>query len=255
VALDGTGYGHDAAIWGGEWLVGDYTGFRRAAHLEYLPLPGGDAAIHHPWRIAAGYVYSLLGPDAVPPWLFHSSPGAEFAFYRQIDRQINTPPTSSMGRLFDAVSALLGICHTATYEAQAAIELEQSAVGARDLISAAAPYSFGLEEAGDGLIVRVEPLLVALLEEVQRGTPIPEIACRFHVTVAQMIEQVCWQIREQTGIQTAALSGGCFQNRLLLELAIPLLERAGFRVLLHRQVPCNDGGVSLGQAVMAHFTG
>ena len=255
VALDGTGYGHDGAIWGGEWLVGDYTGFRRAARLEYLPLPGGDAAIRHPWRIAAGYVYSLLGPDAVPPWLFHSSPGAESAFYRQIDRQINTPPTSSMGRLFDAVSALLGICHTATYEAQAAIELEQAATGARDLISRAAPYPFGLEEAGDGLMVRLEPLLAALLEEMQRETPVPEIAHRFHVTVAQMIEQVCRQIREQTGIQTVALSGGCFQNRLLLELAVPLLEQAGFRVLLHRQVPCNDGGVSLGQAVMAGFGG
>jgi len=255
VALDGTGYGQDGAIWGGEWLVGDYTGFRRAAHLEYLPLPGGEAAIRHPWRIAAGYVYSLLGSDAVPSWLLHSSPGAEVAFYRQIDRQINTPPTSSMGRLFDAVSALLGICHTATYEAQAAIELEQVAAGARDLISEAAPYPFGLEQAGDGLMVRLEPLLAALLEEMQRGTLVPEIARRFHVTVAQMIVQVCRQIREQTSICTAALSGGCFQNRLLLELAVPLLEQAGFQVLLHRQVPCNDGGVSLGQAVMAHFGG
>jgi len=104
-------------------------------------------------------------------------------------------------------------------------------------------------------MVRLEPLLAALVEEMQRGTPVPEIACRFHVTVAQMIEQVCRQIREQTGIQTVALSGGCFQNRLLLELAVPLLEQAGFRVLLHRQVPCNDGGVSLGQAVMAGFGG
>jgi hydrogenase maturation protein HypF len=271
VALDGTGYGHDGAIWGGEWLVGDYTGFRRAAHLEYLPLPGGDAAIRHPWRIAAAYVYSLLGPEAVPSWLFHSSPGAESAFYRQIDRQINTPLTSSMGRLFDAVSALLGICQTATYEAQAAIELEQVANGqmgplrwrsgtpfgrtpARmgEELGAKTPlYPFGLEEGGDGLVVRLRPLLAALLEEMQQGDLVSGIAWRFHVTVAQMIEQVCQRIREQTDIRTAALSGGCFQNRLLVELTVSLLEQAGFRVLLNRQVPCNDGGVSLGQAVMS----
>ena len=253
VALDGTGYGLDGAIWGGEWLVGDYTGFRRAAHLEYLPLPGGDAAIHHPWRIAAGYVYSLLGPDVVPSWLFQSSPGAELAFYRQIDRQFNTLPTSSMGRLFDAVSALLGICHTATYEAQAAIELEQVASSERDLLAEAASYPFGLEQAGDELTVRLEPLLVALVEEMQRETPVAGIACRFHVTVADMIVRVCRHIGERAAIRTAALSGGCFQNRLLLELVVPLLEQAGFRVLLHHQVPCNDGGVSLGQAVLAHL--
>jgi hydrogenase maturation protein HypF len=253
VALDGTGYGQDGAIWGGEWLVGNYAGFRRAAHLEYLPLPGGDAAIRLPWRIAAGYVYSLQGRDAVPPWLFHSSPGAESAFYRQIDRQINTPPTSSMGRLFDAVSALLGICHTATYEAQAAIELEQVADTAKDLICWSAPYPFDLEQAGDGLLVRLKPLLAALLEQTQCRVPVSDIAFRFHLTAAEMIGQVCRWIREETGIHTAALSGGCFQNRLLLELAVPLLEQAGFQVLLHRQVPCNDGGVSLGQAVLAHF--
>ena len=135
VALDGTGYGQDGAIWGGEWLVGGYTGFRRAAHLQYLPLPGGDTAIRHPWRIAAAYIYSLLGADAVPARLFSTSPRATTTLYRQIDRRLNAPLTSSMGRLFDAASALLGVCHTATYEAQAAIELEQAAleVGMRAL--------------------------------------------------------------------------------------------------------------------------
>jgi hydrogenase maturation protein HypF len=275
VALDGTGYGLDGAIWGGEWLVGSYAGFRRAAHLEYLPLPGGDTAIRHPWRIAAGYIYCLLGPDAVPSWLFHSSPGAEFAFYRQIDRQINTPPTSSMGRLFDAVSALLRACHTATYEAQAAIELEQLALtssvnrqghkrhegsepedaagGPGDVSIGGGSYPFGLEEGGDGLVVRLRPLLASVLAEMQQGQPAAEIAFRFHAAVAQMIVQVCGQIRRESGIQTVALSGGCFQNRLLVKLTAPLLEEARLRVLLHRQVPCNDGGVSLGQAVMAGF--
>lgn len=252
VALDGTGYGQDGAIWGGEWLVGGYAGFRRAAHLQYLPLPGGDTAIRHPWRIAAAYIYSLLGADAVPARLFSTSPKAMTTLYRQIDRRLNAPLTSSMGRLFDAASALLGVCHTATYEAQAAIELEQVALEVRNPSFEAAPYPFGLEQAGERLVVELGPMLAALLEEMKRGEPIPEIACRFHATVAQMIVQVCRRIRAETGVQTAALSGGCFQNRLLLKLAAAPLEQDGFRVLVHHQVPCNDGGVSLGQAVIAH---
>lgn len=249
VAWDGTGYGEDRAIWGGEWLVGDYRGFRRAAHLEYLPLPGGDAAIRRPWRIAAAYVYTLLGAEAVPPAL--APPSQAPLLYRQIERRVNTPLTSSMGRLFDAVSALLGVCTEATYEAQAAIELEHVAapVG-QDAIS---PYPFRLEKTDGVWAVRLEPLLNALLEDMRRGAPVPQIAMRFHGTVARMIEQVCRHIRDETGLQTVALSGGCFQNRLLTRLAVPRLEKAGFRVLLHRQIPCNDGGLSLGQALLAHF--
>jgi hydrogenase maturation protein HypF len=248
VALDGTGYGEDGAIWGGEWLVGDYRGFRRVAHLEYLPLPGGDAAIRQPWRIAAAYVYALLGTEAAPEALI---PAGQATFlYRQIERRVNTPLTSSMGRLFDAVSALLGVCTEATYEAQPAIELEQVAapVG-RDAIPT---YPFGLEKADGVWLVRLRPLLSALLDQARRGTPAPEVALRFHASVARMIERVCHRIRDETGLQTVALSGGCFQNRLLTQLTVPRLEEAGFRVLLHRQAPCNDGGLSLGQAILAH---
>jgi hydrogenase maturation protein HypF len=263
VALDGTGYGEDGAIWGGEWLIGDYRGFRRAAHLEYLPLPGGDAAIRHPWRIATAYFYTLLGSDAVPPALFPSAVakegGAAALLYRQIERRINTPLTSSMGRLFDAVSALLGVCsEVATYEAQPAIELEAIAAEAGshggDGID---PYPFELQQAGDGLQIRLGPLLAALAGEQEgrqgQAGSVQGAAYRFHVTVARMIEATCIRLRDQVGVRTAALSGGCFQNRLLLELTVPLLEEAGFRVLLHRQVPCNDGGVSLGQAVMGSW--
>ena len=244
VAFDGTGYGDDGAIWGGEWFVGDYGGFERVAHLEYLPLPGGDAAIRHPWRLAVAYLHTLLGPDEFPSGIF--CPADALAVRQQVARGLNTPQTSSMGRLFDAVSALLGVCQTTTYEAQAAIELEQVAVGH----VGNAPYDFDVEGV-DGLqVVRVAALFDALLADIERGTPVSEVALRFHATVARMIVAVCARIRAATGVATVALSGGVFQNRLLLQLAVPLLERGGFDVLLHRQVPCNDGGVSLGQAVL-----
>ncbi|MBN2007307.1 MAG: carbamoyltransferase HypF [Anaerolineae bacterium] len=251
VAFDGTGYGEDGAIWGGEWFVGGYGGFRRVAHLEYLPLPGGDAAIHNPWRIAVAYLHTLLGADRFPAGLF--CPGDAMLVRQQVSRRLNTPLTSSMGRLFDAVSALLGLSHEVTYEAQAAIQMEtvamrQYAATRRADIPA---YGFEVEPSGDVLTVRVAALLEAILADVERGADRGEIALRFHTAVAAMLVQVCERIRTVTGLQTVALSGGVFQNRLLLLLALSRLRAAGFIVLLHHQVPCNDGGVSLGQAVLA----
>ncbi len=245
VALDGTGYGDDGAIWGGEWFTGNYDGLERAAHLEYLPLPGGDAAIRNPWRIAVAYLHTLLGPEAFPAGIF--CPSDALLVRQQVTHNINTPPTSSMGRLFDAVSALLDVRQVATYEAQAAIELEQIAapVGQADSLS----YNFDIEAAGDMQIVRVTALFEELLRDIKRGVPTPEIALRFHATVAQMVVAVCERLRAATGITTVALSGGVFQNRLLLKFTVPLLENTGFTVLVHHHVPCNDGGVSLGQAV------
>jgi hydrogenase maturation protein HypF len=253
VLLDGTGYGEDGHIWGGEWLVGDYSGFRRAAHLEYLPLPGGDAATRNPWRIAYGDLYTLLGqvPECVLPAAVRA---AEIDLLRQqLDRRLNCPLTSSMGRLFDAVSALLGICTQTSYEAQAAIELEMVATGnERTPLDG---YPFDLEAAGEATIVRLRALFAALLADIEAGAPAPEMAARFQHTVAQMAVRVCQRIAGETGLRTVALSGGCFQNRLLLETTIPLLRAAGLHVLCHRQVPCNDGGLSLGQAAVAHFAG
>jgi len=245
VALDGTGYGDDGAIWGGEWFVGGYDGLERAANLEYLPLPGGDAAIRNPWRIAVAYLHTLLGPEAFPAGIF--CPSDALLVRQQVAHNINTPPTSSMGRLFDAVSALLDVRQVATYEAQAAIELEQIAtpVGQADSLA----YKFDIEATGDMQIVRVAALFEGLLGDIEHSIPTPQIALRFHVTVAQMIVAVCERLRTATGIKTVALSGGVFQNRLLLRLTVPLLKNASFSVLLHRHVPCNDGGVSLGQAV------
>jgi hydrogenase maturation protein HypF len=252
VAWDGTGYGLDGHIWGGEFFTGDYRGFRRAAHLEYLPLPGGDAAIRNPWRLALGYVYTLTGelPDL---------PGVGEQEIRivqqQLDRRLNTPLTSAAGRLFDAVAALSGVRHVVTYEAQAAIEFEMLATRWADAhrggnVNA---YPFDVEEGDDGAIIRLRRLLEAIRADLAAGSSVEEIGWRFHTTMADMIAAVCRRIAAGTGLQTVALSGGVFQNRLLLALVVPRLEQAGFRVLLHHQVPCNDGGLSLGQAVLAHF--
>jgi hydrogenase maturation protein HypF len=160
-----------------------------------------------------------------------------------------------MGRLFDAVSALLGVCAQASYEAQAAIELE--------MVAQARPsdrpqsegdrYPFRIETEENGYVIRLGELLAALTNDAGAGLPKAEIAWGFHQAVARMTVQVCERIASTTGIRTAALSGGCFQNRLLLSLTVPRLRAAGFQVLLHRQVPCNDGGLSLGQAAIAHF--
>ena len=259
VAWDGTGYGQDGHIWGGEFFVGDYGGFRRAAHLEYLPMPGGDAAIRNPWRLALGYTYALTGKL---PNLHDNSPNPDRAITtqetqivrQQVDRRLNTPLTSAAGRLFDAVAALIGLRHQVTYEAQAAIELEMQAAGwqpASRVAAASLAYPFAIKQEGKKLVIGLRELLDAIQSEVEAGTSQAEIGWRFHFTLAELITAVCQRIASETGVRTVALSGGCFQNRLLLNLSLFRLEQAGLAVLLHHHVPCNDGGISLGQAVMA----
>jgi hydrogenase maturation protein HypF len=221
----------------------------RAARLAYLPLPGGDAAIRHPWRIAIAYLHALLGRCDVPGGL--ECPAEAMMVRQQVERSINTPQTSSMGRLFDAVSALLGIRTEISYEAQAAIEMEHVAAGYsgpyRD------GYPFDLDLSDGMLVVGMASLFEALVDAMGAGRPVPEIAWHFHATVAAMIDRVSRRLRDRTGIETVALSGGVFQNRLLLQLVIPRLREAGFTVLTHDRVPCNDGGVSLGQVALATF--
>jgi hydrogenase maturation protein HypF len=255
VAWDGTGYGLDGHIWGGEFFVGDYRGFRRAAHLEYLPMPGGEAAIHNPWRLALSYTYALTGEVPVLPGIS----AQEVQIVRQqIDRRLNTPLTSAAGRLFDAVAALTGVRQRVSYEAQAAIELEMLSTQ-----RASSPqngddwpvYPYDLEDGDDGAVIRLPRLIRAIRADLAAGISTAEIGLRFHQTMAALVESVCRRIAAETGLKTVTLSGGCFQNRLFLALTVPRLERAGFHVLLHCQVPCNDGGLSLGQAALAHFAG
>ncbi len=253
VAFDGTGYGTDGKIWGGEFLVADYKEFKRAAHFEYLPLPGGEAAIKKPYRITAGYLLSLFGEDALKqdlPFMKRITEEEVGIITQQVKKSIISPLTSSCGRLFDAVSALLGIRYEAGYEAQAAIEMEMLAYDEADDTTV---YTYSLDKKEDRRIIRVGDMFSAMIEDLHKGASQAKIAARFHNTVAVIIKDLCKVISGDTGIKDVALSGGVFQNRLLLRKSIGMLKQSGFRVLTHRQVPTNDGGISLGQVVIAGF--
>ena len=253
VALDGTGFGADGNIWGGEFLIADYQRFTRMAHLEYLPLPGGTIAIKKPYRIAIGYILSLLGEPALKPDLpfLKGVDSVEIDIIRkQIEKRINSPLSSSCGRLFDAVSALIRVRSEIDYEAQAAIELEMLAY---DEANETDYYPFSIIEQNGLSLIKLTDLLSAIIYDLQSNTSKATMAAKFHNTIAQMIKELCQVISDKTGINQVALSGGVFQNRLLLRKAVSLLEGGGFTVFTHRQVPCNDGGISLGQAVIANF--
>ncbi|WP_314250298.1 carbamoyltransferase HypF [Streptomyces sp. DSM 40907] len=255
VAFDGTGYGDDGAVWGGEVLLADYAGFTRFAHLAYVPLPGGDAAVHRPYRMALSHLRAA-GIDRTPelPCTAACPPGELALLERQLERGLNCVPTSSMGRLFDAVSSLAGICHLAGYEAQAAIELEGAALGA----SGADPgpgYAFGLHAppGPDGGPVTADPapVLAAVVADVRAGTDPALIAARFHTCVAALVATLCVLARERHGLDTVALTGGVFANTLLSSACARRLGAAGFTVLRHGRVPPNDGGLALGQLMVA----
>ena len=257
LSFDGLGFGTDGALWGGEFLVGDFRSFRRKAHFEYLPVPGGEAAIRHPWRMALSYVYCLLGKERllkVLPLFTRAAqagePGEEKVriLLQQIDKGMNSPLTSSCGRLFDGVSALLGLCPSVSFEGQAAMELEMIADGGEK-----GEYEFFTEREGEREIIRLRPLVEGVLRDLEKGGLPPMIAGKFHNTLASIGGAICRKIRDEGGPAKVALSGGVFQNRLLLERMKEKLESAGFKVLVHRRVPCNDGGLSLGQAVIANF--
>jgi len=255
VAFDGTGMGADENIWGGEFLIADYHSFRRAGHLEYLPLPGGAAAIRRPYRTAIGYVLTLLGESALNRDLPVTREADEVeieVIKRQMERRINSPLSSSMGRLFDAISALLGIRGDINYEGQAAVELEMAAYGEEHACSQAS-YPYRIIEDEGIRIAQLSDLLSGVIEDLEGGIARGRISVKFHNTVAQMVNEMCHVIANETGIRQVALSGGVFQNRLLLRKTVSLLESSGLQIFTHRQVPCNDGGISLGQAVIANF--
>jgi hydrogenase maturation protein HypF len=253
VALDGTGYGTDGAVWGGEFLEGSIgTGFARRAHLEYAPLPGGAAAIRQPWRMALAQLITLYGEDEtlkLPLAVVRRSGERNVRLIaRLVEHELNTPPTSSTGRLFDAVAALAGVPGTerATYEGQAAVELELAALG-----PASRGYPFRLRPEGEGWVVETREIMGGVVEDLLAGREIGEISSRFHRTVADVVVAGCEEIREMEGVRAVALSGGTFQNLLLMEQVLELLAGKGFTVYRHRRVPTNDGGLALGQAVLA----
>jgi len=253
VALDGTGYGTDGNIWGGEFLLADYQKFERLAHLEYVPLPGGDVATKKPLRIAAAYLYHLIGEKALADSDLLARIDAEELdlIKQQIDRKLNAPLTSSCGRLFDAIASLIGIRDNIDYEAQAAIEMEMAAT---DFVPGdSMNYPFDVEEQAGVKIIRLGRLFDAILLDVKNHASKAEIACRFHNSLARMIVLMCQKLSNKTGVKTVALSGGVFQNRLLFHLVLSILKEKDFRVLTHKQVPTNDGGIALDQAVIANF--
>ena len=244
VAFDGLGYGPDATLWGGEFLVADLARFERLGHLATVPMPGGAAAVREPWRMAAVYLDHAGVAARLPVAERHAE---RWPLVQKLMRaRSHAPLTSSAGRLFDAVAALLDVRDTVTYEGQAAIELEQLADPAER-----ESYPAAIDTASAPFTVRGADIVAAALQDRGRGVPRAAVAGRFHNAVADVIHRGCLLARARTGLSTVALSGGVFQNVLLLGKAIDRLEADGFRVLRHRHVPPNDGGLSLGQAVIA----
>jgi hydrogenase maturation protein HypF len=248
VAYDGTGYGDDGRVWGAEILVADLAGYRRVAHLRYAPLPGGDLAARRPWRVAAGYVSLEPGTARAFARAFEGvDADKQRAVAQQLAARLNSPLASSMGRLFDAVAALLGVRRVAQYEGQAAMELEALA-GARP----AQPLPFPIAENGDGSwILDPVPLLAALGERLAKGEPVVDLAAAFHESVAVATDELAARVATAAGTRTVALGGGCFQNARLLVSVRTRLEARGLRVLLPRRLGPNDGAVSYGQAAVA----
>ncbi|MFI5735487.1 carbamoyltransferase HypF [Kribbella sp. NPDC051587] len=237
-AFDGTGYGDDGAVWGGEVLLTSYESFERWTHLGYVPLPGGDAGVQNPCRMALAHLFAAGIPwGAGLPAVQACSEDERGLLNAQLVRNLACAPTSSMGRLFDAVSSLAGICHRAGYEAQAAIELEGAATGD------GTPYHFEFEEPAE--------LLHAVVRDVLAGVDVGVISLRFHLGVADLMVRTAERIRAERGISTVALSGGVFVNKLLLEASSRRLAAAGFVVLRHRRVPPTDAGLALGQLAVA----
>ncbi|MFN4227917.1 MAG: carbamoyltransferase HypF [Candidatus Ratteibacteria bacterium] len=252
VSFDGTGYGIDGNIWGGEFLICDYEGFERAGHLKYFPLQGGDISIKEVWRIGAVYLYKIFGDDfynlkidfvnkiEIKKWEI---------IKKAIENNINIYSNSSIGRLFDAISAILNIRDVIDYEGQAAIELEMKAKKDKRV----GKFSYEIKKENNTYIIDHENIIKGVVEDLRKKKEIGEISYRFHITISQIIKDMCKILREEKGINKVALSGGVFQNMILLNETINILKKEKFEVLIHQKVPANDGGISLGQAIYGVF--
>jgi len=249
LAMDGTGYGLDGNAWGGEFLIANSTQFQRFGHLQYFVLPGGQKAIHEPWRIGVSLLKQAYGkswPD-IASRLKLAPDQTNFELLDKIIKtRLNSPLSSGMGRLFDGVAAIMGLRCKVSFEGQAAMELEAKAKSAGQVL----PFEI-LRNSDDSYILDVSAAIRAIVEDISSGKSMEEIASAFHATLAAAFASMSLEMRKETGINRVALSGGCFQNRLLLEGTMAELKKNGFDVYCHSQVPANDGGVSLGQAVIA----
>lgn len=249
VAFDGTGYGTDGTIWGGEFLIANYKEFERLAHLDTIPLLGGEQAIHDVWRLAAAWLDQVYGDEFLDLNIdfVRGLDRAKWRVLKQMSVQnLNSPRSSAMGRLFDAVSALIGVCHVARYEAQAAIELEMIADETCEAV-----YPFDVTNATPH-ILRLDATIRAIVDDIQRGVRPAMVAAKFHHTIAEATMHICTQIRRERGVSQIVLGGGVFQNALLLKRVFTRLNAADFSVFVSRKLPPNDGGLSFGQAIIAN---
>jgi len=254
VAFDGTGYGRDGNVWGGEFFVFDGRTFRRVGRLEYLPMPGSDAAIREPWRMAASYLYRAFGKDFLKlriDFVRRVIDPKKWNVVRQmIDKKIHSPLTSSAGRFFDAVSSLVLLKHTVAHEAEAAIALERIAQDAADQT-----YRFRLTKSGDCTVVDTGPVIKGVVRDMLKNRGAPYIAAKFHATIIEIIAAACGRIRRAYHIDKVLLSGGVFQNDIVLKGVKAALSGDGFRVYHHVKVPTSDSGLPLGQIALAALTG
>ena len=251
VALDGTGFGTDSTIWGGEFLRADLRDFQRVAHLRQVPMPGGSMAIKEPWRMALAYLCEAFGDQATDlelDWVRRRDAQKCGVLKRMIEKRVNSPRTSSMGRLFDAVSSLLSLRDTVNYEGQAAIELEMMADPEHR-----EEYPFEIQETHRPMIVDPIETVKGIVQDMIHNHSPSHISGKFHRTVARLVVETCRKIHLDNRLDRVVLSGGVFQNTLLLALVVDGLKEAGFEVYTHHLVPTNDGGISLGQAVIAHM--
>ncbi|MBZ5699272.1 MAG: carbamoyltransferase HypF [Acidobacteriia bacterium] len=250
-ALDGTGYGADSTVWGGEALIAGYSRFERAGHIEYLPLPGGAKAIREPWRMGISYLAHTFGQEALGLGItfIHKVARGKFEMIlRMMKQQVNSPLTSSCGRLFDGVAAVIGIREDVSYEAQAAMEMEAAALAAP---ASAGAYPFSLVREDGSWQIGVRPLFEAIIEDLRRKTTVEVISARFHNGLVEILARLAEHLREESSLGRVCLSGGTFQNGYLLSNLIRRLEEREFEVFTHAKVPAGDGGLCLGQALIA----
>ena len=250
VVFDGTGYGTDGAIWGGEFFLSKYSTYQRVAHLQYIPLPGGDTAIRKPARIALAYLWQAgIEWNLDLPSVDALRTEERQVLRSQLEQRINSPNTSSMGRLFDAIASLIGIRQIVNYEAQAAIELEANVEPSEE-----SSYCFELTSSTELMTVDPTQIIHSVIHDIRAGITPAIISTRFHNSVASMVLEVCTRVRTDFGCSRVVLSGGVWQNIVLLSKTYQLLEKSGFQIHIHRQVPSNDGGIALGQAVITART-
>jgi hydrogenase maturation protein HypF len=260
IVLDGTGYGTNGRIWGGEILIAQRNTFVRKAHLRYLPMPGGDQAVRQPWRMAAAVLYTAFGRsflDLDLPYIKEMDPGRLAFICQMMEQEVNTPQTSSCGRLCDAVSSLLGIRHVISHDSQAAMELE--AVGTDDFTTSTAPYPCDLVHLApvrDGVewIIDMIPGIRTMVAGIQARVPAARISARFHQTLVHGFSRAAQQIADARGLDKVVLSGGVFNNDLIFREMVACLEKDHLRVYTHASVPAGDGGIALGQAAVAAAT-